>query len=249
MQEDSSSRKTFVVSIHDVSPVTIETTRRMLDDLAAVGVPRTSLLVIPHYHHKHPITADQAFQNNVRELAAHGHEIVLHGYYHQRPTRKSENLRDRAITRFYTAGEGEFYDLSAAEAEALLERGKADFAACRLDSVTGFIAPAWLLGAEAQQAVTAAGFNYTTLLGGVKKLAPTPSFQASQSLVYSVRSSWRVACSLAWNALLEIRLRRNQLVRLGLHPPDWQHPVVRQQALSFCSRLTQVRQVTTYAEL
>lgn len=247
MTQGSTQTRCLVVSIHDVSPATLETTQAMLNDLAQAGVTRTSLLVIPNHHHAHPIREDSGFQRQVRSWAQDGHEIVLHGYFHQRTSKHDEGLRDRAVTRFYTAGEGEFYDLTYGEAEALLRRGLDDFTACGFGVVTGFIAPAWLLGAEAECAVSDAGFHYTTLLGGIKHLRPTPSFNPSQSLVYSVRATWRVACSLVWNALLARHLRNNPIIRLGLHPPDWNHPHVRKQALQIASRMAATRRVTTYA--
>jgi hypothetical protein len=42
----------------------------------------------------------------------------------------------------------------------------------------------------------------------------------SQSLVYSVRSGWRRAVSLAWNRWLFGHEVQNPLLRLGIHPPD-----------------------------
>ena len=49
-------------------------------------------------------------------LEADGHEIVIHGYFHERPRRAKETLRDKFLTRFYTQNEGEFYDLGYDEA-------------------------------------------------------------------------------------------------------------------------------------
>src|SRR5665213_158338 len=101
----SSLSPSLVLSIHDVSTVTWKRVGRMLQDLAEVGIPVTSLLVIPDHHRKGRIDADPEFSSWLKEVVAQGHEAVLHGYYHLRPEKNGENLATRLITRSYTAGE------------------------------------------------------------------------------------------------------------------------------------------------
>lgn len=243
----------LVVSLHDVSPLTREVFAAMLRELAEVGVTKTSLLVIPDHHHRGHMLNDAGFCRWLEGLAGAGHELVVHGYYHQRPARGNETTRQRWITGVYTQGEGEFYDLSEEDAASLLTRAKEDFA--RLDAPTprGFIAPAWLLSGAACRAVRDAGFSYTTYLTKVYDLAWTSyghgnDFIFSQSLVYSCRNQWRRACSLWWNALLRRRLRRTPLLRLGLHPPDYQHENIWRQILRFAREEAGRRETTTYQD-
>jgi hypothetical protein len=233
----------LVVSIHDVSPLTRATVSAMLGDLAAAGVSRTSLLVIPNHHHKAPVADDPGFGAWLR--AQSGHEMVLHGYYHQRPP-GARGWKNRLITEQYTAGEGEFFDLTEDEAYSRVENGRRELRTLGADPV-GFIAPAWLLGAAAEHGVRRAGFRYTTRLKTVKDLT-TGRETVSQSLVWSVRAAWRRVVSLGWNAFLFRRLTANRLVRVGLHPPDWQHPAIRRQTLQLIRRATAGRRVATYAE-
>jgi hypothetical protein len=70
----------------------------------------------------------------------------------------------------------------------------------------------------------------------------------SQSLVYSPRSAWRRKVSLAWNAFLAARLRKNPLARLGLHPPDWKHEAIKTQALRLARELAADRRVIRYRD-
>jgi Predicted deacetylase len=237
------SRPALVVSIHDVSPLTRETVDVMLRDLDAVGVGRTSLLVIPNHHHKAPLAEDPAFCEWLRTRACNGQEVVLHGYYHRRPSRKGDGAR-ALITEHYTAGEGEFFDLTETEALERLGKAKAEFAAAGFHP-TGFIAPAWLLGAEAETAVKKAGFAYTTRLKNFKDLS-TGRETPSQSLVWSVRSAWRRRVSLWWNAWLARRLADAPLLRVGLHPPDWTFPEIRSQALELIRTALAGRDALTY---
>lgn len=239
----------LVVSIHDVSPLTRDRVSAMLDELSTLGVARTSLLVIPNHHHRAPMNADQEFCAWLGKLSEAGHEIVLHGYHHRRDPKEKTgeaggSLRDHLITEYYTAGEGEFFDLSEAEAGRRLARGLEDFRAAGF-APTGFIAPAWLLGEAAERAVKKAGFAYTVRLKNFKNLE-TGRVDHSQSLVWSVRSGWRRLVSLGWNAFLAARLKNNPLVRVGLHPPDWDHEAIRRQIRKLLGSMLAGRTVMTY---
>jgi uncharacterized protein len=257
----------LVLSIHDVSTVTWKRVGRMLQELAEVGVPLTSLLVIPDHHRKGRIDADFEFSSWLKEVVGQGHEAVLHGFYHLRPVKNGENLATRLITRFYTAGEGEFYDLSFEQASALLREGRDALRRCgetpegaallgsdiqkpdgsQLRKPDGFIAPAWLLGAEAERAVRDEGFGYTTRIGTVIDCREGREY-AARSMVYSVRAGWRRTLSLIWNEALFHALKKAPLLRIGLHPPDWDHEPIRRHILKCVKLAVRDRQVTTYRE-
>ncbi len=245
--------KSMVVSVHDVSPATREVCDRMLQALAAWGVARTSLLVVPNHHHRGHFLDDPIFCGWLAERARAGHELVVHGYFHQRAASGTESVRDRLVTQVYTASEGEFYDLDKPAAAALLGQAKDDFARFRelyapeLSPPVGFIAPAWLLGVEAATAVREAGFAYTTRLTTFENLR-TGEVTRSQSLVYSPRNAWRRAVSLVWNASLARRLRGNPLLRLGIHPPDFHFPAIWRQIERLVESARADRTVQTYAD-
>jgi predicted deacetylase len=236
----------LVTSIHDVSPRTRATTETMLADLAALGVNRVSLLVIPDHHHRGHFLDDPDFCAWLRDCVAAGHEVVAHGYYHIREPKTGQTLASCLVTERYTAGEGEFYDLEEAEAHARVMRAQEEFRRAGLEP-TGFIAPAWLLGEEATRAVRRAGFQYTTRLGTVEDLANDVAYD-SQSLVYSVRAAWRRVVSLAWNSFLLRRLGDLPLVRMGLHPPDWRYPAIREHARKCLARALVGREAITYED-
>ena len=235
----------LVVSIHDLSTITRGAVERMLEDLEKVGVSQTSLLVIPDHHHKGRIDADPAFCEMLRGAVAEGHEAVLHGFYHLRSAKEGEGVATRLITRSYTAGEGEFYDLGREEAVALLRKGKEALGNCGVP-FSGFIAPAWLLGEDAETAVWEEGFAYTTRIGSV--IERGGSEHRSRSMVYSVRAPWRRGLSLLWNATLFQRLKKAPLLRIGLHPPDWEHAAIRRHILKSIREAAQARRVTTYGK-
>jgi uncharacterized protein len=238
--------RSLVVSLHDVSPLTYEIHDRILADLGSLGINRTSLLIIPNHHGHAPIGQDSDFQRWIRQRIDAGHEPVLHGLIHLRQRRRNEHLLDRFVTRIYTADEGEFFDLDLDAARTRLRDG--------LDSlrflgreIPGFIAPAWLLGSQAQQAVVAAGFRYTALVGRVRGYAPQRVW-TSRSLVWSTRKPWRIAVSLAWNQTLFDRTRQNELLRISLHPPDYAIGPVWGQVRRLIERALADRRVVTYEE-
>ena len=242
----SAANDSLVVSIHDIAPANREIIEQMLARLARLGIRVCSLLVIPHYHHETMIADDREFLSWLREMEAVGHEVVIHGYFHERPRRPGETLRDRVITRFYTQGEGEFFDLPYDEAFRRISKAQEVFTAAGLKP-RGFIAPAWLLSAEGERAARDAGMEYTTRLRSVLDLRSGQSF-AARSLVYSVHNNWRRAASLAWNRALLQSTRDKTLLRLSVHPPDCRFPIIWDQIERFTREMTEARTPTTYQD-
>jgi predicted deacetylase len=236
--------KSLVVSIHDVCQATREGAERILDDLKKSGVRCCSLLVVPDHHHRGVVNENAGFAHWLKAACAEGNEAVLHGYFHLRKNRATDGPVKRLITRSYTAGEGEFLDLEKDAARELLDRGKTAIEACGV-RVSGFIAPAWLLGADAELAVREAGFQYTTRIATVIDFATGAEYH-SRSQVWSVRAAWRRACSLAWNSLLFQTTLNAPLARIGIHPPDWEHPRIREQILRLVVRALAGREAMTY---
>ena len=238
---------TVIVSIHDVSPLTYKIVRVMEMELRSLGVSQLSHLVIPDHHGKAPLGQSPEVADWLADQQAGGQEIVLHGYYHLRERAAGrETAWDKLITRGYTAGEGEFYDLEAASAKERLERGLAMLRGAGLRP-EGFIAPAWLLGEQAETAVRALGLRYTTRLGYIRDFAAQRDYPA-QSLCWSVRSAWRRQASLRWNDHLLTRESRAPLIRIGLHPVDYQHPQIWAQIRRLVRRALEARRPRTYAE-
>jgi uncharacterized protein len=237
-------QRALVVSIHDLAPATRSRVELILAQLARAGVPHCSLLVVPDYHRSGRSLGEPGFVAWLQELRAEGHEIVIHGFYHQRTRRAGESARQKVVTRVYTADEGEFYDLGYDEALRLLREAQNEFAGHGFHP-GGFIAPAWLLAAEAERAAVDVGFRYTATLRGVRDFASGQEF-ISQSLVYSVRSGWRRSMSLAWNRNLFRRLTANPLLRLGIHPPDIEHGAIWDQILALTRKALRDRQPMSY---
>ena len=242
----SAAKNQLVVSIHDVAPPTRAASEKILSELRRRSVDVCSLLVVPDYHHTGRASDDQDFLGWLRASEADGHEIVIHGYFHERPRKAGETVRQRLLTRCYTKGEGEFYDIDYEEALRRITRARDEFETAGLKP-RGFIAPAWLLGVEAERAAADAGMEYTTRLWSIVDLRSHEIFRA-RSLVYSVRSGWRRATSLGWNRALSQLESTNPVLRLSIHPPDLAHPRIWREITRLVDILAETRTPTTYRD-
>ena len=210
------------VSLHAVAPATWPACRRLLAMHDGIGPQPERLLVVPDYHHSGSLDHDPAFARASEARRARGDEVVLHGYHHLDERVPGSQPLDWLQRRVYTAGEGEFAALAAADAHHRLLRGW-DMLTGRLHwPIAGFVAPAWLLGPGARAALTQLPFRYTTTLRSIYRL-PDWHETAAPSLVYSVRSAWRRTLSRRWNRWLYTRSANLPLLRAGLHPADADH--------------------------
>ncbi len=216
------------VVLHDVAPARWAGCQRVLTDVAEVAqrldipVPVT-LLVVPQLHGDP--TMPESFRRWLRRRLQNGHELALHGLTHRDDAPAPRGCLARVQRRLYTAGEGEFAALPAAEAARRLRAGR-DWASRQGLPMQGFVPPAWLLNAEAWAAVTLAGFDYTCTWMRIVAL-PEGSALRAPSLVFSTRSRWRRVLSTIFVRALAGLLWRSPVLRLELHPTDADHPGVR----------------------
>ncbi len=117
----------LIVSLHDVAPSTWPTADKIISELTQKGIRHCSLLVVPDYHHQGAAMKDRQFLSWLRSLEAAGHEIVIHGYFHERRTQAHETFLEKFITQFYTQCEGEFYDLGYDEAFRRIKAARDEF--------------------------------------------------------------------------------------------------------------------------
>jgi hypothetical protein len=226
---ESPAPKSLIVSLHDAHPGSHTRIAEQVAFLAERGVTRSSILVVPEFHHRGSVLRDGSFCDTVSGWQAQGHEIVLHGYFHDRLESPAENLSTVFWTRLYTNREAEFLDLPREDARLRLERGRALFNSLGWRA-NGFVAPAWLMAEGLTNLLAEMGFAYTTRVGEIIPLLPGINrVRSSQSLCYSTRAGWRRFASGVWNKYLYGRLRETDLIRLSLHPRDLEFPLMRRQ--------------------
>lgn len=211
-------RPAVCVSLHDVAPPTWPACASLLKMLDALGPIPVTLLLVPDYHRSGRFDYSPAFRRAIEERIRRGDEVALHGYYHLDEARTPRQPADWFRRRVLTAGEGEFAALDRDRARLRLESGLALFASLGWP-VGGFVAPAWLLGRGARDALAGLPFRYATTQRAIYRL-PDWHRALAPSLVYSVRSGWRRGLSRAWNARLFATQRHRPLLRISLHPVD-----------------------------
>jgi predicted deacetylase len=215
-----STERSLCVAVHDVAPATWPQCRRLLDMLDGYRLPLT-LLVVPEFHHAGRIEDDPEFVAAIAERLARGDEVALHGLYHLDDSPPPRKPGDWIARRMLTQREGEFAALDEARCRERLDRGLS--AMHRLGwPVSGFVAPAWLLGRPARAALTRSPLRYTTTRTGIYHL-PEWSFTAAPALTYSARSAWRRAMSRALVEAQYAASRSQPLLRVALHPVDARH--------------------------
>ncbi|WP_353229474.1 polysaccharide deacetylase family protein [Novosphingobium sp.] len=212
--------KRLLVSIHDVSPRSESAVDALAERITAlIGGPRFAMLVIPDHWHTAPIAGNAAFHARLRQWADQGIEMFLHGWCH-----RDETPARGALAGFkgkhMTAGEGEFLNLSQAEATRRMRDGKALLEDILGAPVAGFIAPAWLYGPGALAALDDIGFAMAEdhlkvwTPGSRKVVARGPV------VTWASRSPGRIRSSTAFAALARVALPVLPTLRLAVHPGD-----------------------------
>jgi predicted deacetylase len=215
------------VSIHDVSPAWEAEVEAALRLTARYGV-RPALLVVPDFHGAWPLDAHPRFAERLRELAASGHEILLHGYYHQARAEApaAGEGRPRGLGRLFaqrivSAGEAEFSDVSRAEAGERLDRGLAALSRAGL-TTTGFVPPAWSMPGWVLELLRARGLDYTEDHLFIHD--PVAGRRApSVVLNFASRTPARLWSSVAFARLARAG-RAVMPARIALHPADLRIP-------------------------
>jgi predicted deacetylase len=233
---------TLCVVLHDVAPATWPACRRVIDAVGEVAPVPLTLLAVPRYH---GAPRSVAFDSLLTERHECGDELSLHGYTHRDDSTVHGPI-DFLRRRFYTAGEGEFADLSREAALQRLVAGMRWFQANGWP-LHGFVAPAWLLGRGAWQALEMVPLQYTSTLRRIHALPQRQSLVAP-SIVYSTRSAWRRLASWGWNRLHDRHLQRRTLVRFELHPHDADHAWLRRSWQAMLAQHLEYRRAATVTE-
>lgn len=207
----------LLASIHDVSPRFEAEVDRLLALLRPHVGDRIALLVVPDHWGEAPIVPGSPFAVRLRGWVDAGLELFLHGYFH-RDTAAHARLGDRLRARWMTAGEGEFLALGRDEARRRIERGLELIEAIAGRPAAGFVAPAWLYGRGAADALRDCGIALAEDHLRVWSPADGRVLSRSPVITWAARTPARRRSSLAAAALIR-RLPVRDL-RVGVHPGD-----------------------------
>lgn len=249
MPTSSLEGRKLLASIHDVGPRFADEVDRLLDRLSRhLGGPRLAMLVVPDHWNEAPLARDPAFQRRLRDWAADGVEMFVHGWSHRDDMRHAGAI-DGFRARHMTAGEGEFLGLGHAEALARMTAAKKLVEDVTGTPATGFIAPAWLYGTGAMSALSEAGFAMAE--DHMKVWDPRSGAILSRGpvITWASRSRARIASSIGFAALARHALKPLRHVRVAVHPGDAGVPSLLASIDATLAALMHGRTVGRYAGL
>ena len=146
-----------------------------------------------------------------------------------------------------TAGEGEFLGLSRTVAAQRIAEGRDLLEQVIGRRIEGFVAPAWLYGEGAKDALRDAAVPLAEDHFRVWSPATERQLASGPVITWASRTRMRLASSLAAAAVL--RHLPLKVLRVGVHPPDVRHPALVRSIGTTLSTVTRTRQPARYSDL
>jgi len=242
----SASQRSLLASIHDVSPRFEGKVERLFDLLRPHVGSRLAMLVVPNHWGEAPIVAGSPFASRLRAWADEGIEMFLHGFFHRDDSRH-EGAAARLRARLMTASEGEFLGLAKDEALARIQAGRSLIEDVIGRPIDGFVAPAWLYGEGALEALREAALPIAEDHFRVWSPASGRQLARGPVITWASRTRARLASSLA--AAAALRRAPLEVLRVGVHPPDVNHPALVRSIEKTFRTAAATRRAAHYADL
>jgi predicted deacetylase len=236
----------LLASIHDVSPRFEDEVDRLADLLRFHVGDRIALLVVPNHWGDAPIVPGSPFAARLRRWADLGFEVFLHGYHHRDEARHS-GAADRVRANFMTAGEGEFLGLDRSAAAKKIREGRSLLEDITGRPIAGFVAPAWLYGQGAMEAL--ADCSIAIAEDHLRVWSPATGRQLARGPVITWASRTRPRLVSSLIAAAALRRAPLKVLRVGVHPPDIRHPVLVRSIQTTLRTAAKNRRAAAYAEL
>ena len=242
----TSAAPSVLLSIHDVSPRFECEVDALADKFSAAAGQRFAMLVVPNHWGDAPIVPGSAFATKLRAWSDSGIDVFLHGFFH-RADAAPAGIANRLRGRIMTAGEGEFLGLDAAEAMRRIGEGRALLEDITGRAITGFIAPAWLYGAGAIDALERCGIDIAENHRRVWSPQSGRVLGRGPVVTWASRSRARLMSSLM--AAPVVHQLPMQVLRIGVHPPDVHHPALVRSIDATLASAMRRRRAASYSDL
>lgn len=217
--------KRLLASIHDVGPRFEREVDQLADQLGRIlGGPKFAMLVVADHWGEAPLAQAPAFQRRLRDWAEAGVEMFVHGWFHKDLAEHSGAASFKA--RHMTAGEGEFLGLTREVAAQRMADGKALLEDIIGRPAAGFIAPAWLYGDGAREALAASGFALAEDHFRVWRPQDGQVLAKGPVITWASRSRGRQLSSRFFAGLARLALHPQHVVRVAVHPGDTTVPAL-----------------------
>jgi uncharacterized protein len=146
-----------------------------------------------------------------------------------------------------TAGEGEFLGLSRADAAVRIAEGRNLVEGVIGRPIAGFVAPAWLYGQGAREAVADCAMPIAEDHMHVWSPRTGARLARGPVITWASRTSGRLASSLF--AAATLRHLPMNVLRIGVHPPDCRHPTLVRSIRKTLASAARKRRPARYADL
>jgi uncharacterized protein len=240
----------LLVALHDVTPAHAGRIARAERLFASLGIPRVTYLLVPDFHASAPAHESRDFVEWCRSPRAFDVRWFLHGYFHSDSIHVTSAAGRLSFAEwfgkaFLTAGEGEFLTLRGHRLRARLEAGVQSFARCLGEQPAGFVAPAWLFNEELMPALARLGVLFTESHFHVFHVQMQQALK-SPVITWATRTRIRRHGSLIASALERRLWARRPVVRVALHPADFDDDRIVASIACTLEVLRRDREVTTY---
>jgi predicted deacetylase len=237
----------LLVALHDVTPAHEARLARAEQLLSALGVTSVAYLYIPDYHGRG--RPDAGFAAWCRAARPYRIEWFLHGYFHEeQPGDRKAPAPSPAhwfARTFLTDREGEFVSLRGSALQARLEAGLQSLAGIVGSPASGFVAPAWLYNEELIPVLQRLGIRFTESHFHVFDLQALEA-RPSPVISWASRTRGRRVSSRVSASLMRRVWARRPLLRVALHPFDFDHPRVVDSIARTIDALRETRRVVGY---
>ena len=244
--------RALLVSLHDVTPIHAARIERAERLLASLGISSVAYLFVPNFHGRAPAHDDAEFVAWCRARRPYSVEWVLHGYVHREDSLEahepSSRLTDWFARRFLTDGEGEFLSLRGRRLVQRLEAGVRSITHATGRPPEGFVAPAWLYNDELIPCLKRLHMPFTESHFHLFDLQ-NDRVQGAPVIAWASRSPAHRSGSLLATRVGRRLWAGQRLLRLALHPSDFDHERIVDSIVRSLDLLRTVRSVISYREV
>lgn len=225
-----------VVSIHDVAPPFQLEIQRLLEALAAIGVPQPTLNIVPNWHGAFPLCSAPSLVRLLQAQSDLGSELVLHGFEHHRagPLRGPAHLRLRAD--LFAGDAAEFLTLAPERAAQRIQEGRAVLVRAGLPTPSSFCAPGWLLAPDLAPVLQECGIRLVIGMLTVRDLDASKSV-TMQAAGQMGAGAWHELGVGLGNALTRLILRARPVMSVYFHPQAGEGAWASRRVLGLLGRL------------
>ena len=240
--------KKLLLTVHDVSPVHMNTLKQIHSILEELGAVRYSMLVVPDYHGEWPLEKFPDFCRWLREMEESGVEMLLHGCRHEGNS-AGIGTADRIRSSFFTRGEGEFLGLDERAAEKLLQEGRETLKRTLDIEVNGFVAPAWLYSSGTIAALAKTGFSIAENRWRIWDPGTGRTILWMPIVNYAGGGSVKKFLAALWVKISGTVLGGSETVRFAIHPCDFEDDRMRKTVMKRLKTLLTRRVSVSFEDL